>query len=67
MYLLQIHEYFIHIRHQLTNSPYVANSEINEDIPTAGKGFIKARINFTDGSVLSFREYVSTEIEPPSR
>ena len=62
---MQINEYFIHIRQQLSIFPYIISSEIIEDIRTSSEGFIKALIILIDGSILSFREYVSTEIEPP--
>jgi len=64
---LNISEYFSHIRNQFSTFPFTGSIQITEDIRTSSEGFIKGNISFVDGSELSFREYVSTESEPPKR
>lgn len=59
-----ISEYFKRIHLLISELSFVTSSEVNEDVRTLTEGYIKAKVFFTDGSILSFREYVSAESEP---
>jgi hypothetical protein len=64
---VQVEEHFASLRRSISSCGVVAAYEITEDARTLHEGFFKARLEFTDGSVLSFREYVNTQTEPPIR
>jgi hypothetical protein len=58
-----VEEYFREIEGSIADCPYVAKSYIEKDKRSFHVGIIEGRIEFTDGSLLHFLEFVSVKDE----
>ncbi len=58
-----VEEYFREIEDSIADCPYVAKSYIEKDKRSFHVGIIEGRIEFTDGSLLHFLEFVSVKDE----
>jgi len=61
---LKIETYFQQIQEIVEDSPLVLLSEVNFEKRGGYEGFIRGDLLFEDGSILHFREFIDTEVEP---
>lgn len=64
---MQISSYFELLRRTIKSCVFLSSWQYEEDARTSTEGFFKARLIFTDGSLLEFREYVNTFFRPTKR
>lgn len=61
---MKIEMYFQQIQESIEACPLVQLSDVNFEKRGAYEGFIRGDLLFEDGSILHFREFIDTEVEP---